>query len=167
MPHQILPGGECVAGHSLPGSLDQQVVPVLGSSDSLGPRIVRRLRHACKNGLDEGIQQGVERLLPPDNSGIVTGHALESSYDPIFSLGQLRSSAQFVLDCRSDEGTWAPIASRFDRFRDPIPIFPAQPDRDPGCPRRTCVLLHKAAPSLTKRIFETDSSASNTRQTFV
>jgi hypothetical protein len=93
MPHQILPGGECVAGHGLTGGLDQQVVPVLGASDSLGPRIVGWLRHARKNGFDKSIQQGVERLLASDNSGIVTGHAFESSCNPSFRLGQFRPSS--------------------------------------------------------------------------
>jgi hypothetical protein len=106
-------------------------------------------------------------LLSSDNSGIVTGQAFEPSCNPTFGLSQLGPPIQFVLDCRPDKGTRARIASRFDTLGDPILIFPAQSDRDPGSACRSCVLLHNAAPSLTKRIFEADSSASNTRQTFV
>ncbi len=64
------------------GSLDQPVVPVLGSGDSLGLRVDRWLRQARKNRFDKSIQQGVERLLAPDNAEVVTGHAFKSSRDP-------------------------------------------------------------------------------------
>jgi len=36
MSHQILQGGECVAGHGLTGGLNQPVVPVFGACDGLG-----------------------------------------------------------------------------------------------------------------------------------
>jgi hypothetical protein len=95
---------------------------------------------------DKSIQQGVERLLAPDNAEIVTGHAFKTSGNPILSFGQLGPPVQFVMDCRPDERTRARIATHFDRFHDPIPIFSAQSDRDPGSACRACVLSHKVAP---------------------
>jgi hypothetical protein len=86
MSHQILQGGACVACHALTGSFDQQMVSVFGASDGLRARIAGWLRHARKNGFDESIQQGVERLLAPDYAGIVTGLPFETSGNPAFGL---------------------------------------------------------------------------------
>jgi hypothetical protein len=117
------------------------------------------LRQARKNCFDKSIQQSVEGLLAPDNADIVAGHAFKPSRNQGFGFGQLGSTGQLVLDCRPDERARTDIAPRFDGLVNPNPIFLAQSDRDPGPACRACVLPHKAAPSLTKRIFETDSSS--------
>jgi hypothetical protein len=146
MSHQILQGGECVARHGLTGCLDQPLVPVLSASDCLGLRVARWLWQTRKNRLDKSIQQGMERLLTPDNPQVVTGYVLKSSGDPIFALGQLGPPAQFVLDCRPDERAGTGIAPRFDDFVNSDPIFPAQSDGDSGFARRSHVLSHEIAP---------------------
>jgi hypothetical protein len=158
MSHQILQGGDCVAGHGLTGGLDQTVVPVLSSGDGLGLRVARWLWQTRKNRFDKGIEQGMERLLTPDNPQVVTGYVLKSSRDPIFALSELRPPAQFVLDGRPDERAGAREASRFDGLVDPNPIFPAQSDGDSGTSRRSHVLSHKIASSITKRLSKTQIS---------
>src|SRR5580658_3500235 len=113
MCHQILQASDGIAGHASTGSLDQEVVPVLGSGDGLGLRVDRWLRQARKNCFDKSIQQSVERLLAPDNADIVTGHAIKPSGNQGVGLGQLGSTVQLVLDCRSDERARTGIAPRF------------------------------------------------------
>jgi hypothetical protein len=60
---QVFKRSEGIAGHASTGSLDQEVVPVLGSGDGLGLRVDRWFRQARKNGFDKSIQQSVECLL--------------------------------------------------------------------------------------------------------
>jgi hypothetical protein len=158
MSHQILEGGECVAGHGLTGCLDQPLVPVLGSSDCLGLRVARWLWQTRKNRFDKSIQQGMERLLTPDNPQVVTGYVLKSSRDPIFALGQFGPPVEFVLDCRPDECARTCVPPSFHGFIDPNPIFPAQSDGDSGTARRSHVLSHKITPSITKRLSKTQIS---------
>src|ERR1700734_1043701 len=67
---QVLKRGEGIAGHASPGSLDQEVVPVLGSGHGLGLGVDRRFRQAPKHCFDKSIEQSVERLLAPDNADI-------------------------------------------------------------------------------------------------
>jgi hypothetical protein len=119
------------------------------------------LRQARKNCFDKSIQQSVEGLLAPDNADIVAGHAFKPSRNQGFGFGQLGSTGQLALDCRPDERARTGIAPRFDCLVDPNAIFLAQSDRDPGSTCRARILSHKAAPSPTKRIFETDSSPRN------
>jgi hypothetical protein len=161
MSHQILQGGECIARHSLTGGLDQPLVPVLSSSDCLGLRVARWLRQTRKNGFDKSIQQGMERLLTPDNPQVVAGHALKSSRDPVFALSELGPPAQFVLNCRPDERARTCVPPSFHGFIDPNPIFPAQSDGDSGTARRSHVLSHKITPSITKRLSKTQISPGN------
>jgi hypothetical protein len=155
---QVLKRGVGIAGHASPGSLDQEVVPVLGSGDGLGLGVDRWLRQAGKHCFDKSIEQSVERLLAPDNAEVVTGHAFKPSRNQVFGFGQLGPAIEFVLDCRPDEGAGAREASRFDYLVDPNPIFPAESDRNPGRARRSRVLSHKIAPSITKRLSKTQIS---------
>jgi hypothetical protein len=126
--------------------------PDFGSCDGLGLCVARWLRHTRENRFDKSIQQRMERWLAPDNAEVVTGHALKSSSDPIFALGQFGPPGQFVLDRRPDEGAGTREASRFDGFVDPIPIFPTQSDGDSGSARPSHVLSHRITPSITKRV---------------
>jgi hypothetical protein len=87
MCHQILQASDGIAGHASTGSLDQEVVPVLGSGDGLGLCVDRWLRQARKNCFDKSIQQSVERLLAPDDADIVTGHAFKASRQQGFGFG--------------------------------------------------------------------------------
>jgi hypothetical protein len=158
MCHQILQASEGIAGHASTGSLDQEVVPVLGSGDGLRLGVDRWLRQAGKHGSDKSIQQRVERLLATGNADIVTGHAFKASRNQGFGFTQLGSTVQLVLNCRPDECARTGVAARFDGLVNPNPIFLAQSDSDPGPTCRACVLSHESTPSLTKRIFATDSS---------
>jgi hypothetical protein len=155
---QVLKRGEGIAGHASPGSLDQEMVPVLGSCDGLGLRVDRWLRQACKNCFDKSIQQSVERLLAPDDADIVTGYAFKASRNQVFGFGQLRPAIEFVLDCRPDERARTGVAPSFHCFIDPNPIFPTQSHGDSGSARRSCVLSHEIAPSITERLSETQIS---------
>jgi hypothetical protein len=155
---QVLKRGEGIAGHASTGSLDQEVVPVLGSGDGLGLCVDRWLRQARKNGFDKSIEQSVERLLAPDNADIVTGHAFKASRNQVFGFTQLGSTVQLVLNCRPDERARTGVAARFDGLVDPNPIFPTQSHGDSGSARRSRILSHKIAPSITKRLSETQIS---------
>jgi hypothetical protein len=117
------------------------------------------LRQARKNCFDKSIQQSVEGLLAPDNADIVAGHAFKPSRNQGFGFGQLGSTGQLALDCRPDERARTGIAPRFDCFVDPNAIFLAQSDPDPGPACRARVLSHKIAPSITKRLSETQISS--------
>jgi hypothetical protein len=161
MCQQILQAGEGIAGHGLTGGLDQPVVPVLGSGDSLGLGVDRWLRQAGKHGFDKSIEQSVERLLAPDNAGIVTGHAFKPSRNQVLGFGQLRPAIEFVLDCRPDERARTCVPPSFHGFINPNPIFPAQSDGDSGSARRSRVLPHKSAPSITKRLLKRQISPGN------
>jgi hypothetical protein len=158
MCHQILQASDGIAGHASTGSLDQEVVPVLGSGDGLGLCVDRWLRQARKNSFDKSIQQRVERLLAPDNADIVTGHAFKPSRNQGFGFGQLGSTGQLVLDCRPDERARTGVAPSFHGFINPNPIFPTKSHGDSGSARRSCVLSHEIAPSITKRLSETQIS---------
>jgi hypothetical protein len=161
MSHQILQVGECVAGHGLTCGLDQPVIPVLTPGDCLGLGVARWLWQTRKNRSDKSIQQGMERLLSPDNPKVVTGNVLKPSRDPIFALRELGPPAQFVLDCRPDERARTCVPPSFHGFIDPNPIFPAQSDCDSGTARRSHVLSHKIASSITKRLSKTQISPGN------
>jgi hypothetical protein len=158
---QILKRGECIAGHASTGSFDQEVVPVLGSGDGLGLGVDRWLRQARKHCFDKGIEQSVERLLAPDNAEVVTGHAFKPSRNQVFGFGQLGPAIEFVLDCRPDERARTCVPPSFHGFIDPNPIFPAQSDGDSGSARRSRVLPHKNAPSITKRLLKAQISPGN------
>jgi hypothetical protein len=155
---QVFKRGEGIAGHASPGSLDEEVVPVLGSGDGLGLGVDRWLRQARKHRFDKSIEQSVERLLAPDNADIVTGHALKPSRDQVFGFGQLGPALEFVLDCRPDERARTCVTPSFHDFIDPNPIFPTQSHGDSGSACRSRVLSHKIAPSITKRLSETQIS---------
>jgi hypothetical protein len=103
----------------------------------------------------------MERLLTADNPQVVTGYVLKSSRDPIFALSELGPPAQFILDCRPDERARTRVPPSLHGFIDPNPIFPAQSDGDSGTARRSHVLSHKIAPSITKRLSKTEISPGN------
>jgi hypothetical protein len=127
----------------------------------LGLGVDRWLRQASKHCFDKSIEQSVERLLAPDKAEVVTGHAFKPSRNQVFGFRQLGSAIEFVLDCRSDERARTGIAPRFYDFIDPNPIFPTQSHGDSGSARRSCVLSHEIAPSVTKRLSKTQSSPGN------
>jgi hypothetical protein len=83
---------------------------------------------------------------------------LKTSRDPIFALSELGPPAQFVLDCRPDERARTCVPPSFHGFIDLNPIFPAQSNGDSGTTRRSHVLSHKVAPSITKRLSKTQIS---------
>src|ERR1700683_1612656 len=120
---QVLKRGEGIAGHASTGSLDQEVVAVLGSGDGLGMGVDRWLRQARKNCFDKSIEQSVERLLAPDNADIVAEQASKAFGNQVFGFGQLGSTVKFILNCRPDERAGAGITSRFDGLVNPNPIF--------------------------------------------
>src|SRR5271170_4343606 len=98
MCHQILQASDGIAGHASTGSLDQEVVPVLGSGDGLGLGVDRWLWQARKHCFDKSIEQSMERLLAPYNADIVTGHAFKPSRNQVFGFGQRGPAIEFVLD---------------------------------------------------------------------
>src|SRR5665213_2814160 len=155
---QVLKRGEGIAGHASTGSLDQEVVPVLGSGDGLRLGVDRWLGQARENCFDKRIEQSVERLLAPDNAGIVTGHAFKPSRNQVFGFGQLGPAIELVLDCRPDERARTCVTPSLHGFIDPNPIFPTQSHGDSGSARRSRVLSHKIAPSITKRVSKTQIS---------
>jgi hypothetical protein len=155
---QLLKPGEGIAGHASPGSLDQEVVPVLGSGDGLGLGVDRWLWQARKHCFDKSIEQSMERLLAPDNADIVTGHAFKPSRNQVFGFGQRGPPIEFVLDRSPDERARTCVTPSFHDFIDPNPIFPTQSHGDSGSVCRSPVLSHKIAPSITKRLSETQIS---------
>ena len=99
---QVLKRGEGIAGHASTGSLDQEVVAVLGSGDGLGMGVDRWLRQARKHCFDKSIEQSVERLLAPDNADIVAEQASKAFGNQVFAGGDAAQLANsHCLLCHS------------------------------------------------------------------